>query len=265
MNTQINYAVGCYVISTPIATVKANMQAIPTDFTLPNLWGLLLVTDAVTEPGGGAVERAWTYKMVPTVGDATATTTLVGGSSGAPVERVTVTAAGGLYARPPILSFTGGGSPLQPAIAYPQMQVGGCVVPYGGTGYSGATVASFVGGNLAVGGTPAVAGAVTVIGGAVTAVAVSVAGGPYDVAPSVVITDSGGGTGAEVVAGLSVASVNLIYGGIGYSSAPSVVFTPLFKAMFPDSSNQPSTMIGSMIQICSNALLIPCFELCTAT
>jgi hypothetical protein len=264
-NTQINYAVAATTVTQPKATALADLAAIPIDFTLPNFWGLLLTADSTTNPSGTTVERVLTFKMVPTVGDATATATLVGGSSGSSVKNIAVTGAGGLYARPPVLTFTGGGNPLKGAVAFAQMQVGGTIAVKGGTGYSGATVAAFVGGELATGGTPAVAGAVTVVGNAVTAVAVATPGGPYNVPPTVVITDSGGGSGAEVIAGLSVASVNLVYGGVGYTSAPTVVFTPLFKQMVPDTSNQPSTIIGLMIQAVQNTLKIPCLELCTAT
>lgn len=265
MNTEITYAVGCTVISTNKSDVQDDLAAIPTDFTLPNFWGLLLVSDATTNPSGNALQRTWVFKMVPTIGDATITAQLQGGSAAAPVAKLTVTGAGGLYARPPILTFTGGGTPLAQAIAYAQMQVGGALVLQGGAAYTGATIATFVGGDLAPGGTPAVAGAVTVVGNAVTGVAVATPGGPYNVPPTCVISDTGGGAGAEVVLGLSVSGATLAYGGKGYTSAPTVVVTPLCKAMAPDSSNQASLIIGFMVGICQNVLKMPCVDIAAAS
>jgi hypothetical protein len=265
-NTQINYACACPILSTPIADAVADLEVYPLDpiLTLPYLYGLLLVSYTVTTPVGGLVQANATFRMIPTVGDAVATATLVGGPdvSGAPVLKIVLGGggAGGLYARPPIVGIVGAAE--RAAEAHAVMQVGGTVVAAGGKNYNAAdTTAAFVGGSLAPGGIPAVAGAVTVVANAVTAVAVTTPGGPYDQPPQVVITDSSGaGSGAVVMAGLSVASVALDYPGVGYIAAPAITFTPLFKAMVPDSAGDPAqvaTMAGWFVQAMQALLSSP--------
>ena len=268
-NTQINYACTCPILSTSQATAEGDLRVYPVDpiLTMPYLYGLLLTSYSVSAPSHSVQVNA-TFRMTPTVGDATATATLVAGSaSGAPVKSITVSGAGGLYARPPVVTLSGGGG--SGAAAHANMQVGGTVVAAGGSGYSGATVASFQGGQLAPGGTPAVAGAVTVVGNAVTAVAVTTPGGPYDQPPVCVISDSGGGTGAVVMAGLSVASITLDSAGKGFTAAPTVVITPLFKQMFPDptpnSNVQAATMLGWFVQAMQNLLSSPSFDNATVS
>jgi hypothetical protein len=251
------------ILATPIAKAVTDMTNLVLDpfLTLAYFWGLI-PTSYIVSSGGGLVTTTLALAMVP-LSTATATAALIGGSAAAPVKAITVTGAGGQYARPPVVTLTSTLPPLQPALAHAKMQVSGVYVAAGGSAYTGATIATFSGGSLAPGGTPAVAGAVTVMAGAVTAVAVATPGGPYDIPPVCVISDTGGGTGAMGFAGLSVASIVLDFAGVGYSAAPTVVIAPLFKQMCPDSAgnaNQAATMKGLLVQAQQMTLKSPTMD-----
>lgn len=256
-NTLVTYTATTAVGPTPVAQALAAMKLIPLDLTLTRIWGLLPVTDTINAVST-TITRGVATQMTPTIADAAGTANLTGaGTSGGAVGSVTMTNQGGLYAAPPVVTFTGG-TPTAPAQGIALCQVRGCIALLGGSGYSGATVCQFVG-PLAPGGVQAT-GTVTVVGNAVTGIVMTNTGGPYLQAPSVVITDSGGGTGAEVVAGLSVLSVQINYGGTGYQTAPNVIFTPLFKQMVPDSagnSNQGATLEGWMDATFQQLLKMP--------
>lgn len=73
-------------------------------------------------------------------------------------------------------------------------------------------------------GVRAVAGTVTIVSNAITAIAVSTGGSGYTVAPTVVIT-GGGGTGATATATIgsgAVTAFTVTAGGTGYTSAPTI-------------------------------------------
>lgn len=253
-NTIVQYAATVTVGPTAALVTQNAMLLIPLDLTLPQIYGLLPITDVIAT-SGTAVSRTVQTQMTPTITDAAGTPVVGGGGS---VTSVTMTNQGGLYGMPPVVTFTGG-NPTKPAQGIAQCQVRGCIALLGGSGYTGAAACKFVGG-LAPGGVPAT-GTVTVALGAVTGIVMVTTGGPYLQAPQVVITDApGGGTGAEVVAGLSVASVLVTYGGLAYQTAPAAVFTPLFKQMVPDSAgnpNQAATLSGWMDGTLSQLLKLP--------
>jgi len=176
------------------------------------------------------------------------------------IESVTVTAAGGGawgYAVPPIVTFAPQGS-LYPAYARANMQLGGAIVLSGGSSYS-APVVTFSGGSLAPGGTQATATA-TVVAGAITAINITSAGGPYWWPPTITITDSAG-SGAYILPFLNVASITVTSPGRGYGpTAPAVTITPLFKIVAPDSSGtstQASAVRNWMTGILKQGTLSP--------
>lgn len=213
---------------------------VPIDFDLLAFYGLLLTNDLTSVVGGNA-ERDITLFMTPTVTPATATATLIGSQ----VASVTVGTPGGLYGAPPLIGF--GGTPTYSAAAIPTMKLGGATIINGGTGYTGATTITLVGG-LAPGGVQGVMTA-SIFGGAIGSVTVVSVGGPYERPPFVVVTDSGGGTGAYLAAGLSVLSIQVTSPGFGYSTAPAVTVTPAFKVSNPDSSNQKGAVRSFMKEV----------------
>lgn len=255
-NTILTYTATGSIVTTSGTAALAALKLVPLDLTLPRIWGLLPITDTPAF-GFPNLTRTVVAQMTPTIGDATGTAVLgVGGNSGN-VASVTMTAEGGLYACPPVVTFTGGG-PVQPAQGFANCKVRGCIALLGGSGYTAATVVTFRG-PLAPGGVPAT-GTVTVIAGAVTGIVMTNTGGPYLQQPDAIISDTGGGKGAEVVAGLSVSSVGVTFGGVGYQTVPTVVFTPLFKQMVPDSAGnaaQQATLKGWMDGFIANAMNLP--------
>jgi hypothetical protein len=231
-NSTVTITVTSFTATDDPTESLAVLAAAPLDFTLPNIWGLLL-TDDVTSASGVVLTRVMTFKMVPTIGDASGTSVLFRGDpSGSPVKSITTTSAGGLYARPPVVTLPTPANGRK-AQAYAVMQVGGVTVINGGAAYSGAAALAFVGGDLQPGGTVA-AGTLTIVANVITAVTITAPGGPYDSPPLAVVTDSGGGAGAILSAGLNVKSTTLVDGGLGYTSAPAVTYTPLFKEECPD-------------------------------
>jgi hypothetical protein len=250
-------AVACVYTFTPTTvsdgTLQTMVSSIFLDFTLPNFYGYFLDNDQTTTSGGSVI-RTIDWSLVPTA-NATATTALVAGDpSGSPVQSVTVTAPGSLYAAPPIVTFNGNSQ--RPARGVATMAVGGFNIVEGGSGYT-SPVVNFIGGELAPGGIPVTATATLGGGGSIASVAVTnPVNGPYLTAPLVFITD-GAGSGAYIIAGLSVSGVTLTDPGFGYIAAPTVTFTPLSKVMVPDSSGlvaQAAPLQGFMQGIFENAL-----------
>ena len=77
--------------------------------------------------------------------------------------------------------------------------------------------------------------AASLIAGGISNINVTAQGGPYNVAPTVVISDPTG-TGAEGVASMIVTAISVPNPGLGYNSPPPVILTPFFKSMVPDSA-----------------------------
>lgn len=166
---------------------------------------------------------------------ATATASVVGGSGAVgPIEALTLTGNGSTYAAPPIVQISetaAGVTPTAKAQAHATLNVDAINVTAGGGSYTGATTVTLVGG-LRPGGVAATATPTIGGGGAITGISVVTPGGPYQSPPTVVIADTGGGSGATAVADLQVGALVLDNPGAGYLS-PSVTIIDLFDYTWP--------------------------------
>lgn len=90
-------------------------------------------------------------------------------------------------------------------------------------------------------GRPATA-TVTIPGGVVTVITITDAGSGYVSPPNVLIYDANvaPGSGAVVTARMGVERIDVVSPGRGLQTVPVVVLTPLFKSIFPDTSDQRS-------------------------
>lgn len=87
-------------------------------------------------------------------------------------------------------------------------------------------------------GTPATA-TLTIVAGAVNAIASQTPGSGYVSPPTPVVYDSSGsGSGAVLTPSMGAGNIVVDYPGLGMTVAPNVVLTPAFKVSFPDSSDQ---------------------------
>jgi hypothetical protein len=230
--------------------LQTGLVAVPVDMTLPNLYGMLYISDT-SGISGQVVTRTMTFRTTPT-SDASASTSLVPGDAvGGPLDGVSLIGAGSKYAAPPLVTFAGG-TPDRPALAHAVMGVDptGIIVIKAGSGYVAPT-AAFQGpaGSLVPGGTPATATVTTDGSGHITGLIVTSVGGPYLVPPTVVISDVSG-SGAIVVAPLSVTGIVIDDPGNGFVVAPTPVFTPVFKQFFPDPpvGNGQALSLGGFMQ-----------------
>ena len=211
---------------------------IPVDYNLLNLFGLRVLSDAIT--GAGNAIRTITLGFTPS-STATAAAFIGSGVYGqngtqyGPITSLILDTNGLDYVRPPLVTIvdaTGKG-----ASATSTLGVYAVAVNAAGMLYSAPTVTA-VGGELAPGGVPATFSVTLGLGGTISSVSVTNNGGPYSSPPKLVITDAAG-SGGILTARMGVSTVKLIKAGQSYS-APSVVFTPYFKALFPDGTNQVS-------------------------
>jgi hypothetical protein len=235
----------------PVATLAAQFAAIPVDLALPNMVGLLYDND-VTSTAGQTVTRTITLRARPST-DATATATLFSGDvSGSPIDALALGASGHDYAAPPVIGFDGTAENIS-AVAIALMGVDEVLVINGGSGYVAPTV-TFVGGELPPSPifaegvlTPQSAqatGTVTIAGGVITAIVMTTRGGPYQVPPLAVITDTGG-SGAILSPTLRVTGLSLLNPGAGYGDgAPTLSLTPFFASINPDS--EPTSQIATV-------------------
>ena len=237
------------------AALVARMAAVPASLTIPSLNGLRYTADT-TIAVDNTVTRTLTFSMVP-VSPATATCELDPGNVGSPLYSVTITAIGSGYEAAPIPVLTSVSPPNIPSVLTPTMKLTDGISIAMGVGYhSGSTTVSFVGGQLAPGGTQGTA-TLTISAGVVAAVTVTSGGGPYNRPPKAIITDthSSPGSGAILSMGLGMSGLSIVgQGGQGYGAAPTISFTPLFKAKFPDGTNQASALTNFMTQEFMTAL-----------
>jgi hypothetical protein len=209
------------------ATLAALMAAVPLDLTLPQLWGVIPTSDVTANLTATSTRRR--IRLDYGLGTAAITANMfVGDNNGGSVASLTLGVEAGFFAAPPILVFSGGGTPVVPASAVPIMGVTQSVVARGGIGYTGAATAALVGGNLAPGGVPATLGAITLAGGHVVAVAIATAGSGYTTYPTIVVTDPAATQQAEVYGALQIVDLTLINAGTAYGSAPTITTTPVF-------------------------------------
>jgi hypothetical protein len=240
----------------PVATLAARFAAVPIDLSVPRKCGLLYFSDA-TATVGQVVTRTIVLRATPTTAATATASRFVGDVSGSPIQLLTLTGDGADYAAPPIVGLFGG-TPNNAGKATASMGVGRGLVINPGVGYVAPTIA-FVGGQLAPGGTQAT-GTIAQIGGALQAPVITAAGGPYEVPPVAVVTDTSG-TGGLISPSLKVTALTLVNPGFGYETAPPVVFTPFFASCCPDTfaDTQKAHVRSWMTSIFRAALTTPVY------
>jgi hypothetical protein len=239
----------------PIASLAAAFAAVPIDWTLPRLYGLLPISDDKGITSGNVVTRTLAFAMVPSRNALAFSTLVPGDGSGSPIEKVTLDegGTGDGYARAPYVTFTPtSGGPDRKAVARCHMEVGSVLVLQGGSGFSGTPTVTFANGELWPGGFQAT-GTVNLTGDAVSSITVTSPGGPYGTFPDIVFSGSGVGTGQILVPGLAVHDVEILDQGLGYipgtpGTTPVVVFTPYFKNEMPDSFNNQASALAEFMR-----------------
>lgn len=242
----------------PVATLAARFAAIPVDLFLPNKVGLLYESDS-TGTVGQVVTRTIVLQARPTT-DATATALLFPGEvSGSALRSLTLGASGTDYAAPPIIAIPGVSDNIE-ATAIARMGVGRGIVIAGGSGYVAPTIA-FQGGQLAPGGVQATA-TIAQIAGVLQVPVIVTPGGPYQVPPVAVVTDSGG-SGGIISPSLKVVGLTLLQPGAGYSAVGPVSFTPFFASCCPDTfpDSQKSMVRSWMTATFRQLLTTPVYAL----
>jgi hypothetical protein len=258
MTTQIT----CVYTATASGTITAAalvtaMAAVPLDVELLRNYGLRVTSDT-TAAGGLVVTRTIVLAMNPSAA-ATATSTLFpGDGSASPIDLLTLSAAGLDYVAVPVVMLpqVPAGN-IRRAQAHATLNVQSLTVTAPGSGYPGGATIVFSGGGLAPGGVQATATPTIGGGGAVTGVTLTSGGGPYTFPPTATVVGVGG-SGAILLAHLGLSGVVLDDPGGGYiPPAPAVTITPLFKALFPDGTDQVSPTAGWMTEILQSALRTP--------
>lgn len=246
-----NVQVSCpYVVRATgqtVADLAVVLAAVPLDLALPRLWGVVPIADATTAstPGPTEVERVITMRF-GTAGSFAGVAVTDSGELRSPIRSCAV--PGGIasnFGAPPILSFSDATGAGASAIAI--CGAGTVFVINGGAGYTGATTARAIHGDLAPGGVDATFTPV-IGGGVITGVTVVTPGSGYNTFAELVFTDTGGGSGAVAYVALTPVAIAMGQLGQGYS-APSLVVTPFFTSCAPDSSNQEGCFANWMTQI----------------
>lgn len=226
-----------------LAALSAELEAIPLPQSVIDALSCFVESDVTSGD-----TRTIILRYSPTT-PATATAQLVAGDpTGSPIDHFTITLAGVDYVTPPRVDIndpTGSG-----ALGRCFLKVVSAAQISGGTGYTGATAVSFVGGlkpatvphfQTPQGGGVAATGHATIVAGVITAIVVDTPGSGYTSPPQIVITDSGGGSGAVFRAQMGIDGLEVVRPGSGYT-APIVNFLPTFYTMFgalPPSQAKP--------------------------
>lgn len=270
--SQIVYTVQTIVSGgQPVITVQGSTQqppgggtpGVPRDEQFLQTWGLRSSLD-ITTAAMQTVQRQITLQMNASV-VATATATVRAGAPQGAIIGITITGQGMDYIRPPLLTITGNtGSGARFATNLQVLATASQVI--GGVNYTAAATAVAQGG-LVPGGVPATF-SVTVVAGVITAVTCTntATNGPYEHAPTIVITDPNNPTGnAQWIARMGVhPTVQIISGGDNYTAPATVAFVPFFKTLCPDTMSlaaQGAAVLGWMVGPLQQANLIPYFEL----
>jgi hypothetical protein len=215
-----------------IGALASEMEGVPIDVDLLRAFGLYPSSDS-TAIAGQTATRAIVVNMGQ--GGFAATATLDPGGPES-IEKIALAAfVVSPWAAPPIVQFSGGGGSGASASVQMGLNSAALIILDAGGGYTGATVATLVGGDLAPGGTPAVISGVTIggIDNHITGVTFSNPGSGYTTYPQIVFTDSGGGSGALIYAGLVPVGITLLTAGTEYTSAPTVSALAVFDASNP--------------------------------
>jgi hypothetical protein len=241
--------------------LQASVAAVPIDNDLLLAYGLRVISDSTPAPVGNLVTRTIVLGMLPSVA-ATATANLYGGDpTGSPLTPVIGFTAGADYVVPPLVIADPPLPGNRQATMHATLGAVGIVVDAGGSLYTPATVIVFSGGNLAEGGTQAVAHAIIALG-VITGVVVDVVGGPYTIPPIVTAVDSGGGSGAVLTVSLGLSGIVLDDPGLGYiPPPPNLTVVPQYKALFPDGTDQASPVVNWMTEVLQNELSVPVIAL----
>jgi hypothetical protein len=99
------------------------------------------------------------------------------------------------------------------------------------------------------------AGTLTLGGGVVTGIVITDAGEGLVEPPAIAAVDpTGAGSGAEFSVSTGVGDIQVQNGGKGFSAAPTVVVTPLFRAFWPDTSDQKVPFYNLILSALRSAL-----------
>lgn len=250
-HSQLHCSYKAFATGVDPADLATLLAAVPLDLTLPRALGIIPTSDAVSNDATSAT-RAITLNFGSAIYSTTAGINDSFGALQGPINSAAV--QGGVptnYPCPPVLSFedpTGSG-----ATGFVDMGVGAAIILNGGGAYTGATVATLVGGDLKPGGSPAIITPV-IGGGVITGITIVSPGRGYTTFPQVVLTDSGGGSGAVVLMSLTPAAYVIMQNGQAYSN-PTLVLTPRFIDGCPDTSDQTVNVKGWMTaQLAQGAL-----------
>lgn len=260
-NSQITFVYTVRVFGTVApATLLASLSAVPLDYSLLRLWGLLPQTDVSAQVNSTTLTRTIACVM-GTSFSSTGGFTLEGGTGR--ILNYTITGGGyptnlGRPAVPIISDLTGPGKSGLLTLGY---GIGSVAILNQGSGYTGATTLTPTRGGVFA------AGAVLtpiIVGGKITGVTITAKGSGFTQFPEIVATDPGGGSGALIVGGLTPVSATIQNPGSGYQQ-PSLAITPHFKVSAPDTSNQVGTVKGWLTQVLARALAAPVVEQVTVS
>lgn len=258
MTTQITCAYKATATGTiSAAALTAAMAAVPLDTELLRNYGLRVTSDA-TSAASLVVTRTIVLAMNPSAPASATSTLFPGDGSASPIDLLTLSAAGLDYVALPVVTLPSvPPGNIRRAQAHPTLNVQSLTISAPGSGYPGVSSIVFSGGGLAPGGVQATATPTINFAGAVIAVVLNTAGGPYTFPPTATVVGVGG-SGAVLLAHLGLSGVVLDDPGGGYiPPAPAVTITPLFKALFPDGTDQVSPTAGWMTEILQSALRTP--------
>jgi len=236
------------------ATLSTLMGAVPVDNDFLVNYGLRVTADSMGTLGN-TVTRSITLSMVPSL-SAVAIVTLEGGEQPSKVQTVSMSSAGTDYVAPPVIGFSAPAAGSVQALGHANLGVQTVSVTLGGAAYSAQSVAVFTGGGATL--SQQATATLTIVGGVVIAVTVTGAGGPYGRIPTVTVVDpTGAGSGAVLAAHLGVQSVTVDAQGNGYPPSATCNVVALFKAMFPDSSDQAAPVKAWMQGVLQQSLNMP--------
>lgn len=131
----------------PTATIIAQASAVPIPLDVMQALSVFVSTDATTD-SPPVVRRAITLTLTPSV-TANTVAVLVPGdkTTGSPIRSITMLGSGLDYVSPPVVTAQGGNPlPESQAKLDATLLLGGVAVLTGGSGYTGATFASVIGG-----------------------------------------------------------------------------------------------------------------------
>jgi len=210
------------------ASLGARLAAVPPDNTLPNLWGLRLISD-VTATVGQKSTRTFVHAMSPGEGAASISCTLEAGEKGAKIKTFTIGGAGDGYAAPPILTTSPVGSERR-MIVYPSMFLSSLSIVNAGSGYTPGTYPLVFSGGGLWDGSGATGRFHVGGGGTVDGVFIDTVNGFYNNPPDVVLAGAGSGINAYVQGALGIGDLAIVDPGQFWDTPPTIIITPTYYA-----------------------------------